>query len=97
MLAIVAIGPPGVEDGLGISRYSLSGGVAVVRKHGGYHGYRTWSFHTLDAARQLTVSMTVALTGDPATHEFLTRRADGQEPCRGIGTGVTGSHVACHR
>jgi D-alanyl-D-alanine carboxypeptidase len=75
MQTTVATGTPGVEGGLGITRYSLSSGVAVLGKDGGYHGYRTWAFQTADATRQLTVSTTVALTSGPTTQEFLARAA----------------------
>lgn len=76
MRATVAVETPGV------SRYHLPGGVSVLGKDGGYHGYRTWSFHTADAARQLTVSMTVALIPGPTTQEFLARAAAAFSPAR---------------
>lgn len=66
---------PGVDGGLGLGRYSLPNGVTVWGKDGGFYGYHTWSFHTADCSRQLTVSMTVALSDRPATREFLARVA----------------------
>jgi D-alanyl-D-alanine carboxypeptidase len=82
MLTTVATGTPGIESGLGVSRYSLPNGVAVLGKDGGFHGYRTWAFQTADSSRQLTVSMTVATTSRPATQEFIARVATvfGQHP-----------------
>lgn len=59
-----------LAGGLGLTSYSVPG---VVGKDGGFHGYRTWSFHATDASWQLTVSMTFGLTGGPATEEFLAR------------------------
>ncbi|WP_164842513.1 serine hydrolase domain-containing protein [Actinoplanes solisilvae] len=59
-----------LEGGLGLTRYGVPG---VMGKDGGFHGYRTWSFHSTDASWQLTVSMTFGLTGGPATEEFLAR------------------------
>ena len=62
-----------METGLGITGYTLPTGVTVLGKDGGFHGYRTWTFHT---ARHLTVSMTFGLTGGPTTEQFLSRAAD---------------------
>ena len=75
MLATIATGTPGVDDGLGITRYTLPNGTVVWGKDGGFHGYRTWVFQTADATHQLAVSMTTAQTSGPATHEFITRAA----------------------
>ena len=71
----IATGTPGVESGLGVTRYDLPDDVTVWGKDGSFHGYHTWSFHTADARRQLTVSMTAALTGRPTTHDLLARVA----------------------
>jgi D-alanyl-D-alanine carboxypeptidase len=60
-----------LSAGLGVERYELPDGVTVLGKEGGFHGYRTWSFHTPDAVRQLTVSVTVALGSGPSTQEFV--------------------------
>lgn len=60
-----------VDGGLGVTRVRLSGGVAVWGKDGGFFGYHVVSFHTADASRQLTMSMTTALNSRPVTHEFL--------------------------
>lgn len=62
---------PVVGSGLGITRVTLPGGIAVWGKNGGFFGYHAVSFHTVDATRQLTVSMTTAFNGWPATHELL--------------------------
>jgi D-alanyl-D-alanine carboxypeptidase len=71
----LATGTPGVDAGLGVNRYTLPNGTVVWGKDGGFHGYRTWAFQTPDATRQLTISMTTAVTSGPATHELLARAA----------------------
>ena len=50
---------------------TLPGGTVVWGKDGGFFGYHTVSFHSPDATRQLTVSMTTSLTARPATHDLL--------------------------
>ena len=73
MTTAIATGTPGVDGGLGITRYTLPDGVTVWGKDGGFHGYQTWSFHTRDTRRQLTVSMTTAFNDRPATDDLLAR------------------------
>jgi D-alanyl-D-alanine carboxypeptidase len=38
---------------------------------GGIHGYSTWSYHSADATRQLSVSMTTAEADPPETYDLL--------------------------
>lgn len=71
MTTTVPTNTPGVDAGLGLARYDLPNGAVAWGKDGGFHGYRTWSFHTRDASRQLTVSATTALTTPPTTPHFL--------------------------
>jgi D-alanyl-D-alanine carboxypeptidase len=75
MKITTATGTSGVEGGLGITRHALPDGVTVWGKDGGFHSYRTWCFHTSDASRQLTVSITVAFNDPPTTDEILSRVA----------------------
>jgi D-alanyl-D-alanine carboxypeptidase len=58
------------QYGLGISRLSLPG-LEVWGHSGGIHGYATWSYHSADAARQLTVSLTTAEVDRPETYDVL--------------------------
>jgi D-alanyl-D-alanine carboxypeptidase len=67
----VPAGSPGVEAGLGIVRVRLPDGVTVWGNGGGFFGYHTWSFHTVNADRQLTVSTTTAHGGRPPTLGLL--------------------------
>ncbi|MEU8817427.1 serine hydrolase domain-containing protein [Actinoplanes sp. NPDC048796] len=71
LLTTMPTGTPGVEGGLGITRYTLAGGATVWGKEGGFHGYRTWSFHNADGSRQLTVSATAGRREPPTTAEVV--------------------------
>lgn len=63
---------PVVDGGLGVARVTLPHGGALWGKDGGAYSYHTLSFHTVEAARQLTLSITVTASTRPATHELLT-------------------------
>ncbi|MFF5076631.1 serine hydrolase domain-containing protein [Actinoplanes sp. NPDC000266] len=71
MLTTLPTGTPGVEGGLGITRYTLPSGETVWGKDGGFFGYRTWSFHRPDCEWQLTVSATAGRGGVPTTAEVV--------------------------
>ena len=60
------------QYGLGISRYSLPD-LDVWGHSGGIHGYSTWSYHSADATRQLTVSLTAAEADPPETYDVLVK------------------------
>ncbi|MFC7242111.1 serine hydrolase domain-containing protein [Catellatospora aurea] len=62
---------PGTDSGLGLVRVHLPGGPAVWGKHGGFFGFDTFSFHTRDGARQLTVSITTDTGRSPSTEDVL--------------------------
>jgi D-alanyl-D-alanine carboxypeptidase len=56
--------------GLGISRLSLPN--LVVWGHtGGIFGYRTWSYHSADASRQVTLSLSTTDADPPETYDLL--------------------------
>lgn len=76
MRTTMPTGIDGVDGGLGVARMRLPDGNTVWGKDGGFFGYRVVSFHTADATRQLTVSVTTALADVPATHELLAGIAD---------------------
>ncbi|WP_155371377.1 serine hydrolase domain-containing protein [Catellatospora vulcania] len=65
----------GTDSGLGLVRVRLPGGAAVWGKHGGFFGYDTFSFHTPDASRQLTVSITTDTGRSPSTEHVLSHFA----------------------
>jgi D-alanyl-D-alanine carboxypeptidase len=73
MMTIVPMGNPDMTAGLGIARIALPDGVTVWGNGGGFFGYNTWSFHTANADRQLTVSATTARGERPSTLDILTR------------------------
>ncbi|WP_191838859.1 serine hydrolase domain-containing protein [Catellatospora chokoriensis] len=62
---------PSTDSGLGLVRVHLPGGTAVWGKHGGFFGYDTFSFHSPDASRQLTVSLTTDSGRSPTTEQVL--------------------------
>ncbi|SNY61010.1 serine hydrolase domain-containing protein [Paractinoplanes atraurantiacus] len=70
-LTTLPTGTPGVEGGLGITRYTRPGGETLWGKEGGFFGYRTWSFHREDCAWQLTVSATAGRGEMPTTAEVV--------------------------
>jgi D-alanyl-D-alanine carboxypeptidase len=56
--------------GLGISRLSLPN--LVVWGHtGGIFGYRTWSYHSADATRQVTLSLSTTEAAPLETYDLL--------------------------
>ncbi|WP_410658846.1 serine hydrolase domain-containing protein [Amycolatopsis sp. lyj-112] len=62
-------GVGGLEYGLGLMRIRLPQGCAVPEAwgfNGSVPGYNTWSMHTADAARQISVGVTTNLTSEPA-------------------------------
>ncbi|HEY2793901.1 MAG TPA: serine hydrolase domain-containing protein [Micromonosporaceae bacterium] len=65
----------GFRAGLGMIRTKLSNGVEVIGKDGNFLGYHCWSFHTLMADRQLTLSVTSATDLPFSTAEVLARFA----------------------
>jgi D-alanyl-D-alanine carboxypeptidase len=62
---------PAMGSGLALTRVLLPSGVVVWGKNGGFFGYHMISFHTADASRQLTVSMTMTGTSRPSNLELL--------------------------
>lgn len=59
----------GLESGLGVMRLRLPQGCAAPEVwgfNGSVPGYNTWSMHTSDGARQITVGITTNLTSDTA-------------------------------
>ncbi|BCJ66144.1 serine hydrolase domain-containing protein [Polymorphospora rubra] len=71
MQTVVPTTAPTVGGGLGIARVTLPNGAAVWGKDGGTFGYYTFSFHTAQAYRQLTVSVTDLTGARTRTHELL--------------------------
>jgi D-alanyl-D-alanine carboxypeptidase len=71
-----------VDGGLGVAQVTLPHGGVLWGKDGGAYSYHTLSFHTVEATRQLTVSITVTATARPATHELLTSVASVFSPGR---------------
>jgi D-alanyl-D-alanine carboxypeptidase len=63
---------PGIGAGLGIGRMLLPDGTALWGSTGGFFGFRTWSFHTACADRQLTISATTARGPWPSALDLLT-------------------------
>ncbi|MFE2758120.1 serine hydrolase domain-containing protein, partial [Actinosynnema sp. NPDC059335] len=65
---------PGVEFGLGLMRIPLPPGCATSEIwgfNGSVPGYHTWSMHTADAGRQITVGVTTNLTSPAARDAAL--------------------------
>ncbi|TCC43943.1 class A beta-lactamase-related serine hydrolase [Kribbella capetownensis] len=58
--------------GLGISRLSLPG-LVLWGHSGGIFGYRTWSYHSADATRQVTLSINTTDAAPPQTYDLLVR------------------------
>ncbi|WP_328993971.1 beta-lactamase family protein [Kribbella sp. NBC_01245] len=56
--------------GLGISRLNLPN-LVVWGHSGGIFGYRTWSYHSADATRQATVSLSTTDAAAPETYDLL--------------------------
>ncbi len=59
----------GLDSGLGVMRLRLPQGCAAPEVwgfNGSVPGYNTWSMHTSDGARQITVGVTTNLTSDAA-------------------------------
>ena len=71
LLTTMPTGTPGVDGALGLARYRLPDGTTVWGKDGGFHGYQTWSYHSPDASRQLTISATSAFNTRPTTPDLL--------------------------
>lgn len=63
---------PSLALGLGIARVTLPDGSVAWGNGGGFHGYHAWSFHTPDARRQFSASVTTATGELPATRELIT-------------------------
>ncbi|WP_049797371.1 serine hydrolase [Kribbella flavida] len=58
------------RGGCGVSRLELPD-LTVWGHSGGIFGYRTWSYHSGDAARQLTLSLACAHGAPPETYALL--------------------------
>jgi D-alanyl-D-alanine carboxypeptidase len=71
MLTNRATTNPDVDTGLGIFLVRLPNGAVVWGKDGGFFGYHTWSFHTVGARHQLTVSISVGRGAHPSSHGLL--------------------------
>ncbi|MFE9749472.1 serine hydrolase domain-containing protein [Saccharothrix saharensis] len=74
MRATVPSGIPGLEFGLGLMRIPLPPGCAAPEIwgfNGSVPGYHTWTMHSPDAARQVTVGVTTNLTSTPAQDAAL--------------------------
>ncbi|GIH09351.1 serine hydrolase [Rhizocola hellebori] len=80
MRTTIPMASPGVGSGLSLARVDLPNGITVWGKTGGAFGYHMLSFHTADATRQLTVSMTMTASVRPATHQLLASVANVFEP-----------------
>jgi D-alanyl-D-alanine carboxypeptidase len=76
MQTTIPMATPEVGSGLALTRVLLPNGITVWGKNGGFFGYHMISFHTADATRQLTVSMTMTGSGRPETHVLLAGVAD---------------------
>ncbi|SNT41698.1 D-alanyl-D-alanine carboxypeptidase [Asanoa hainanensis] len=63
--------PADLEELRTTTRLTLPDATVVWGKDGGFFGYRTLSFHTPDAGRQLTVSVTTAANGLPPSIDLL--------------------------
>jgi D-alanyl-D-alanine carboxypeptidase len=70
--------------GLGISRLSLPN-LVLWGHSGGIFGYRTWSYHSADAARQVTLSLSSTDAAPPQTYDLLISLFD----CRAEAVGRT--------
>ena len=68
MLTVTSSG----DYGLGIQRVELPSGLVVWGHFGGIFGYLTGSFHSRDASRQVTFSLTTT-AAEPDTSDILAR------------------------
>ena len=74
MRKTVPSGIPGMEFGLGLMRIPLPPGCAAPEIwgfNGSVPGYHTWTMHSPDARRQITVGVTTNLTSVPAQDAAL--------------------------
>ncbi|XVS67455.1 serine hydrolase domain-containing protein [Actinosynnema sp. CA-299493] len=74
MRQTVPSGIPGLEFGLGLMRIPLPTGCAAPEVwgfNGSVPGYHTWTMHSPDARRQITVGVTTNLTSVPAQDAAL--------------------------
>jgi D-alanyl-D-alanine carboxypeptidase len=72
MQEMVLTADPSIHAGLGIAGVSPPDGSSVWGDSGTFYGYHTWSFHTPDARRQFSASVTIGAGRRPATPELLT-------------------------
>jgi len=60
-----------MDSGLGLVWVHMPSGSSVWGKHGGFFGFDTFSFHSPDASRQLTISITTDTAQSPSTEYVL--------------------------
>jgi D-alanyl-D-alanine carboxypeptidase len=61
-----------VRGGLGLGQWTLPNGLALWGHVGGFFGYHTFSHHTVDSSRQVTISVTSAFSDPPTASNLLT-------------------------